>query len=409
MARMMQQGASGLQDMSDAVSQNLILTEEARQKALEYQANVDQLSDSFDGLSYVVGQTVVSALNTWIEGIANSISLTDVQTKQVAYLNMALENGTLTYDAYIAKATELGIPLEALKKDFRDTADAEMEAAKATDHFMTTLDILNAAIRGEATQALDSYNSGMSDLQDEADQLKQKLGELQADGVDKNKKAIEDTNRSLEENINKQKGLEKQLDRTISKLIYQSVASHMDEGAQRKLALSLGLINQKEYTFYETLDKINEKYDTNKDGIIDSKEATQEYIDEVKKLKDDLEKLPDQIFIDIYTNYHSTGTPPATGGGTTTTSGGHEQGQGGPGGYASGGVSSGPTSGHYELLHGTEYILTQNQFGDMVRAISNIANGAGAGGGPTYVTVNYSGSNFSELLQSIEMAAARKY
>lgn len=77
-----------------------------------------------------------------------------------------------------------------------------------------------------------------------------------------------------------------------------------------------------------------------------------------------------------------------------------------------GGVVSGPTTGYWHTLHGTEYVFNQSQFGDMVRAFSNIANGASVGGGGmslagATINVNYSGNNFEELLQSIQSAARR--
>lgn len=79
-------------------------------------------------------------------------------------------------------------------------------------------------------------------------------------------------------------------------------------------------------------------------------------------------------------------------------------------GYASGGVASGSSSGHWELLHGTEVVTTQSQFGDIMRAFSSVANGALGGGmnlsGAT-IQVSYSGNDFAGLLQSIQDSAGR--
>ncbi len=90
----------------------------------------------------------------------------------------------------------------------------------------------------------------------------------------------------------------------------------------------------------------------------------------------------------------------------------HNAKAGGDPGMAEGGISTGPMSGHMELLHGTEVVTTQSQFSDIMRAFSNIANGAAGGGGGMNVTINVYGSADGaeiarEFMQVVESSGRR--
>ena len=62
MGKLMELGADGIESATKAISDNMIVTEESSRRAIEYKQAVDELNDSWQGVKYSVGNTVIPYL-----------------------------------------------------------------------------------------------------------------------------------------------------------------------------------------------------------------------------------------------------------------------------------------------------------------------------------------------------------
>jgi len=74
MARIMDMGGEAIMNMSEAVQQNLIVTDEAIRQSEEYRVNVDNLSDAWEGYKVLIGNEVIPVVSQQIGEINNLIT-----------------------------------------------------------------------------------------------------------------------------------------------------------------------------------------------------------------------------------------------------------------------------------------------------------------------------------------------
>ncbi len=67
MVKMLEQGGAGIQQYIDAVDEGLIVTEESRQKTIEYKKAVDTLSDAWKSFSTLAGGVVIPAITDMLK------------------------------------------------------------------------------------------------------------------------------------------------------------------------------------------------------------------------------------------------------------------------------------------------------------------------------------------------------
>lgn len=117
-------------------------------------------------------------------------------------------------------------------------------------------------------------------------------------------------------------------------MLQQKIMSTLTGEALLQYALSTGDLDEKSYGLLRGLQMLTEEFDTNKDGVIDAKEATEEYWDRLKKL--DGTSVTTTIITEHIDRYQSVYLSPIYNGGTDygnvygTGDTGHES-------YASGG------------------------------------------------------------------------
>jgi hypothetical protein len=164
-----------------------------------------------------------------------------------------------------------------------------------------------------------------------------------------------------------------------SKMLFNAAAANLDGAAALELAKSMGLVNQDTYGAMKALDEIQAKFDTNKNGIIENTEATNEYIAAVTNLDEASRKLQDQhitITVDTIQNTIETRSSGYSGGNGTQTA----RAAGGPV-YPGMTISDWrTTSGQTEtLIQQPGYVLTEAEAKDAL---------AGARGGGVNITQN---------------------
>lgn len=92
------------------------------------------------------------------------------------------------------------------------------------------------------------------------------------------------------------------------KLIYNTIAANLNEEQQYELAEAMGLIDPKTELAYEGMAELTEIYDLNEDGVIDAKEATDDYLASIAELKATIDAMEDKtVYVDIYEIYHKAG------------------------------------------------------------------------------------------------------
>jgi len=74
MARIMDMGGEAIMNTSEAVQQNLIVTDEAIRQSEEYRVNVDNLSDAWEGYKVLIGNEVIPVVSQQIGEINNLIT-----------------------------------------------------------------------------------------------------------------------------------------------------------------------------------------------------------------------------------------------------------------------------------------------------------------------------------------------
>jgi hypothetical protein len=70
-AETMEQGSKKLKEMNNAVSKNMVLTEENVKAARDYEIAVDDLTDSYTGLKYQLGNKIIPILTQVMKGMEN--------------------------------------------------------------------------------------------------------------------------------------------------------------------------------------------------------------------------------------------------------------------------------------------------------------------------------------------------
>ena len=109
MAEMMGKGSEAILAMSDAVDQNLIMTQEAENSARQYELAMDGLQDKIMGVKVALGNQLIPEFTNFIEGILLSGEYTDHQARQMAYLKIAFDDGSISIEDARKKAIEFGI------------------------------------------------------------------------------------------------------------------------------------------------------------------------------------------------------------------------------------------------------------------------------------------------------------
>lgn len=130
MGKMLEKAGDGVREMSDAIEDNLILSEEAVAKAREYEIAVDDLSDSFEGVKIAIGSGLIGPMTTLLNNYRDHSAALDIMK----------EKGLSTYHAM----STAGYPAAlALAEAERKAADATATGAGATNS--ATLSYIAAA------------------------------------------------------------------------------------------------------------------------------------------------------------------------------------------------------------------------------------------------------------------------
>ena len=281
---LMEKGSEGIRELGDAAeAAGLVMDEQAVQAARNYEIATDNFSDAVLGAKLALADVFLPALNEGITVGANWVTT-------VAGMTKAVGDGTIS---------------------MWDFAKASMEVVWTDKTLTDVTDELTAATweqdrAGEANAArwqglADSY---VTSIIPETGNMTAAIYEMVQAG---NENAAAISAQAVSEGELKAAGdlLILAMREYNTQLLFQIASQDLDADAALNLAFHLGLVDDKIWNAVASMEELTKKFDLNKDGVIDAKEATLEYYRAVTDLDGAIRGMEDRtIRINVITtNY----------------------------------------------------------------------------------------------------------
>lgn len=350
----MKQGKQAILDSADAVEKGLIINQDALDQTREYEIALDAWNDSVQALKVSIGTELLPVVTRMTIGLSNSSEISKeanrlmqegIATNRVQAVAMAT---TTIQEQKLAEAMKQGAgaqstntsatedATEAAKKE----AEALKEVSKAHEDMLGTI--------GKVASAEQSYEETSKGLTEERIRIEGERAAALAAGWWEGSEKIKDFDLALEENGAKAEENAAKHHEAMGKIQYDLLLTKLSADGltdaefaiAQQAGLMFGVFDQKSVATAGNLDAIAKAVDS---GVIS--------VDQMRRA---IELIPQHKNIEVVLNILAKMNNANTflsGSHTTQT----QQTQ--QGGYAAGGVSSGPDSGHWELLHGTEAVI----------------------------------------------------
>lgn len=359
----MKQGSQGILEMAAAVDKSQILTQKAVDDARKYEIALDAWNDSIMGVKWSLGQQLLPTVTQTMDGF----------NVYIRAIQIAREEGLNFSDATDKAGYEIWLAREALMAQ-NEALEENAEAAEASAEQIKAVSAANKDMLGLITKVASetqSYSEKQADLTQkmaanraEADQLyphqAEQLAELNASYVEMQEQynANAEAHRVAMGRI--------QYDLLITKLSADGLTEAEFEIAQQA-GLTFGVFDQESIEAARNMNLVAEAV---ADGRL-----------KVEDMGRVLEMLPSHKNIDVVLNAIASIPGALPGSNPQAQPGGYGY-QGA--GYAAGGISTGPQSGHWELLHGTEAVIP------LQNGAVPVQMSGGQGGGNVTIHLNVS-------------------
>lgn len=361
----MQKGSAAIRDSADAVSEKLILDQQAVDQAREFEIAMDNLSDSWEGFAITAGTKAIPATNTFLDGLNVLIGATETSIEKNGLWRTSIWSIWKETDqaaaSVAAQKQGLNEHAQAVEDDseaLKENAAAAKEASAAHQSMLGLIgSVYNENKKFADTQA--ELTTKMAENRAEAALLYpsqlEKLGELDQKYADMG--ATYEANAAAH---NAAMG-RIQYDLLVTKLSADGITDAEYEMIQQA-GLMFGVFDQ---------------------GSVDSSANMMEVakaVEEGRLKVEDMDRALDMlegtrnIDVVIRTIANLSGTAAAV---TASGSANYVQQLGR--GFAAGGISTGPAGGHMELLHGTEAVIPLQN--------GSIPVSMAGGGGNIYLTI----------------------
>lgn len=348
----MKEGGQAIRDASDAVNENQVLTEKALIQTRMWEIQMDNFQDSVEGVKLSLGQGLLGILDgSTVEIQKNAQAIFEAANGYNFNTNMAGRYTQAQRDAWeqakkqaeqeYIKAHSLDNSTEATDAA---TQSAEEYAAALKEQSKANQDLLG--LIGKVSSAEQSYQKTAEQLAQERVKIEQERAAALSAGWWEGSEKIKEYDAALAENAVKveenaakhHEAMGKiQYDLLITKLSADGLTDAEFQMAQQA-GLMFGIFDQKSIETAKNMDAISAAVAEGKLRVEDMQKA--------------LDMLNKGYSVDIVMNIIQTNA-----GSTGTYKTGHNAKTPYGGGYAEGGIATGPTSGHWELLHGTEAVI----------------------------------------------------
>lgn len=360
----MQQGKQAILDAAGAVEKNLILTQKAVDEARAYEIAQDALSDSVQGLKISIGQDLIPTVTDATNGFNvffRTLQIMNEAGNTATHVNITFQDALKQATAEISAQQQALIQHKDAVAQDTENQKAAAEAIKETTAAHQSMLGLISSIANEnenyASKQAD-VTAKMQENRAEAEKLypwqKKQLDELNQKYADM--AAIYDANAAAH-NLAMGKI---QYDLLVTKLSADGLTD-AEYGIAQQAGLMYGVFDQGSVDAAKNMDLVTQAVNDGKLKVEDMKRA----LDLLPKLKNiDIVLKVIQQMSTVQQNVTAAG------------SANYVQQLGGGHSYAAGGISTGPTSGHMELLHGTEAIIPL-QNGSVPVQLQGAGNGGG--------------------------------
>lgn len=217
MGKILEKGGDSIRNMSAAIDESMILTQEAVDQAREFQIAQDALNDTWDAFTYEVGPAFLKTVTHVINQERDLLRAREIATEEgKKWYMLTLQQQDALQEQAAAERESADAALLAAEAStaageaFESEADAtkrlaeEAKAAEQAIRDMTKANQEELDTLANMTGVLDAYNEKQSTLQEQHAELLAKKDELIKQGYHEEGKAIQDVNRDIDENIQKQ-------------------------------------------------------------------------------------------------------------------------------------------------------------------------------------------------------------
>lgn len=324
-AEVMLLGRDAILEQNDAISKNLILTDESLQQAREYEMGLDTLNDSWMALKITLGNEIIPVANEVIEGmnqtneireLANELIRDGVAGNREEALSLA--ETALEYGGLVDKVDQASSARwNGLASMYETITATEELAGAASTMVIADKEAVEGAIKVQ--EAYEKHGEKLADLQLDHDELLLKKKELNDQGWKPESEKIQDVNDKLADNEEKQRDVVEAMKGTLEQMLINTAMAGLDAEAQLALARSLGMIDESAYAALSAQEKLKGQYE---DGTI----TADEYAKKTMELKGAVDRLEsknititaDAIFNEVrnvFTNYSENATQTQVGSG----------------------------------------------------------------------------------------------
>lgn len=275
MGKILEKGSDSIEAMSAAINDNMIVTKEAYKQAREYNASIDALKDSWDGLTYEAAPPLISAVTRVTDGLI-------VYFKAITDANPAHRSFGESVNWAIEQVAKEKAALLDSSQAANDATGAFETQAEAQRRMADEAKAAEQAIK-DITKANQEYLSLVGDMTGTIEKHREKEAELQ--------QQYNDGKITLDEYKSKWQELADEQELASRRMILNML--------EQQLAVDGLSVKESTYLLETGL-----KWGVYSQEAVDAAKAAQE---EVRRLTDDLNSIPTSKSISVDVFYSSSG------------------------------------------------------------------------------------------------------
>lgn len=242
MGAMMEKGGAGIRAMADSIDDSLIMTDEAIQASRDYEIAMDNLGDSFQGLSYTIGNKAIPVLATFIDFLNEASKKDNFMASSVAagdFLDKIFPSLRTAQQKSIEQWKDYG---DKVKASLEDMADEGGDSISALSEAVQKQRDNLSEYAADWTKKFSDQTDAMTELLDEQRELAAEKETLLMQGWWPESEAVQDVTDKMDENIVKIGELKAAQEEERLQMLANIATQGLDEDAKYGILHAMGLI-----------------------------------------------------------------------------------------------------------------------------------------------------------------------
>lgn len=195
-------------------------------------------------------------------------------------------------DKASAKTAEFALEQANLRREAEVYLDILSGKTKVSmQGLMGDLNELNKDMQLLKRQGYDENSDAMQRLRSEYAETQRLLKLYSSTSIPEARTELEDLREKLSENEAAQRSLNEAIRETTKAMMYQIAAEGLEAGSALELARAFGMISEADYAIGYALEDLRQKYDQNRDNMIDAAEGAAAYANEVYLMQRAVDEL----------------------------------------------------------------------------------------------------------------------